>query len=66
MTNFYLFHLTEYKPNFKLSSFHFGISVPVHNDTGEFHHSCMDAQMTSLQLIPRGITWKWLKQVRGY
>ena len=38
-----LFHLTECKTNFELSSFHFGISVFVHNDTGKFHHSCKDA-----------------------
>ena len=49
-----LFHLTECKPSFELNSFHFGISVPVHTDTGEFHHCCKDAQMTSLQLILLG------------
>lgn len=49
-----LLHLTECKPSFELNSFQLGISVPVHSDTGEFHHSCKDALMTSLQLILQG------------
>ena len=45
-----LFYLTECKPNFELSSFPFAISVPMHNDTGEFQHICKDTKMSSRQL----------------
>lgn len=33
---------TEHKPNFELSSFPCAISIPVHDDTGKFKHSCKD------------------------
>jgi len=33
---------TEHKPNFELSSFPCAISIPVHDDTGKFQHSCKD------------------------
>ena len=36
---------TECKPNYELSSLPFAISVPVHDDTNKFQHSCKDTKM---------------------
>ena len=46
-----LLHSTEENANLILT---FGIRGPVHNDIGQFRHSCKDTKMASLHLIFQG------------